>query len=206
MHPATKHRRDRRRPPWLRVGPRRKAATSLPAHSLAETLDRLESLFFRVQVSRLVVAGDLVETPRFCRRTGRDIQALSAWLERARSHARPPPGQSRPARRAPPARVAGSRRLDPLPRPSEAARTQSDRRPPSSGHQGRGGHRALLSGRRVANLASRLHSQRRGLERRLGGVLPPAPFWKAALRAIVATGADWLDFGPIENLARRLSR
>ncbi len=43
------------------------AGDCIPAHSLAETLARLASLLDRATVVRLVVAGDLVETPRPCR-------------------------------------------------------------------------------------------------------------------------------------------
>lgn len=52
----------------------------LPAHSLAETLAKLESLLGRVLVGRLVVAGDLVESPRPCRRTVSDLRVLFGWL------------------------------------------------------------------------------------------------------------------------------
>ncbi len=52
----------------------------LPAHSLVETIARLARLLDRVQVSRLVVAGDLVESRRPCLRTARDILSLTRWL------------------------------------------------------------------------------------------------------------------------------
>ncbi len=52
----------------------------LPAHSLRETLARLASLLDRVAVTRLVVAGDLVESARPCLRTARDLAALKKWL------------------------------------------------------------------------------------------------------------------------------
>jgi hypothetical protein len=53
---------------------------SLPAHSLAETLAKLERLLSRVQVTRLVVAGDLVESSTPCRRTQADLGGLAGWL------------------------------------------------------------------------------------------------------------------------------
>ena len=52
----------------------------LPAHSLAETLAKLERLLGRVPIARLVVAGDLVESPRACRRTASDLRRLFEWL------------------------------------------------------------------------------------------------------------------------------
>lgn len=56
------------------------AGDSIPAHSLAETLRSLESLLGRAPIDRLVVAGDLVESPRPCRRTAMDIVRLCRWL------------------------------------------------------------------------------------------------------------------------------
>ena len=53
---------------------------SLPPHSLAETLAKLDILLGRIEIRRVVVAGDLVETPRPCVRTARDVRALVAWL------------------------------------------------------------------------------------------------------------------------------
>src|SRR3954451_18547391 len=52
----------------------------VPAHSLAETLAKLDRLLARGEIDRLVVAGDLVESPRFCRRTAADLAALGRWL------------------------------------------------------------------------------------------------------------------------------
>ena len=52
----------------------------LPAHSLAETMEKLERLLGRVSIERLVVAGDLVESRRWCRKTERDLDALAQWL------------------------------------------------------------------------------------------------------------------------------
>lgn len=53
----------------------------VPAHSLEETIQRLARLFERVAVDRLIVAGDLVESRRFCRRTMHDVAALTGWLK-----------------------------------------------------------------------------------------------------------------------------
>ncbi len=52
----------------------------LPAHSLAETLAKMTHLLARATVERLIVAGDLVESPRPCRRTAEDVRRLSRWL------------------------------------------------------------------------------------------------------------------------------
>ena len=53
----------------------------VPPHSLAETLAALGSLFQHADIRRLIVAGDLVETPRPCLRTARSVKALLAWLK-----------------------------------------------------------------------------------------------------------------------------
>ena len=56
------------------------AGDCVPAHSLEETLARLDAVFRRVRIARLVVAGDLVESARPCRRTAADVRRLHDWL------------------------------------------------------------------------------------------------------------------------------
>jgi uncharacterized protein len=58
------------------------AGDSVMAHSLEETLARLTTVLERESVERLIVAGDLVESPRPCRRTGDDVRRLREWLDR----------------------------------------------------------------------------------------------------------------------------
>jgi putative SbcD/Mre11-related phosphoesterase len=50
------------------------------AHSLDETLARLVLVLAHLPISRLIVAGDLVESPRPCRRTRNDVYRLREWL------------------------------------------------------------------------------------------------------------------------------
>ena len=52
----------------------------VPAHSLRETIGALTALLGRAAISRLIVAGDLVESPLPCRRTGADLASLANWL------------------------------------------------------------------------------------------------------------------------------
>ncbi len=52
----------------------------VPTHSLDETLTKLDRLFTRARVTRLLVAGDLVESHRPCRRTRDDVERLAGWL------------------------------------------------------------------------------------------------------------------------------
>ena len=55
----------------------------LPAFTLRQTLERLERLLNRSgsALRTLIVAGDLVESPRPCARTARDLAAMRSWLE-----------------------------------------------------------------------------------------------------------------------------
>src|SRR4051794_38601099 len=53
----------------------------VPAHSLAETRAILAGLLDRARIDRLIVAGDLVESPGPCARTARDVRGLVNWLE-----------------------------------------------------------------------------------------------------------------------------
>jgi putative SbcD/Mre11-related phosphoesterase len=56
------------------------AGDCVPAHSLAETVERLGTLLGRAEIRRLVVAGDLVESHRPCPRTAADVFRLNDWL------------------------------------------------------------------------------------------------------------------------------
>ena len=57
------------------------AGDCVPAHSLVETLARISAVLARAAIARLVVAGDLVESARPCRRTAADVRGLHDWLE-----------------------------------------------------------------------------------------------------------------------------
>ena len=53
---------------------------SLPPHTLADTLQRLQILLEAASIERLIVAGDLVEKAGPCVRTAADLRALRNWL------------------------------------------------------------------------------------------------------------------------------
>ncbi len=78
--PGRADRRGRGRAPRLRVGAGA-AGDCVPAHSLDETLARLAPVLAGAAVTRLIVAGDLVESARPCRRTEDDLRRLTGWLE-----------------------------------------------------------------------------------------------------------------------------
>ena len=109
----------------------------LPAHSLAETLAKLASLLGRAPIARLVVAGDLVESPRPCRRTASDVRSLFEWLDDRGVELVPVLGNHDPQRGPRPALDARGRRLDDRPRPPADRGRQDDLRPPSPGPAGR---------------------------------------------------------------------
>jgi putative SbcD/Mre11-related phosphoesterase len=56
------------------------AGDCVVAHSLDEAIARLSRLLDRSALARLVVAGDLVESPRPCPRTSADVRRLDRWL------------------------------------------------------------------------------------------------------------------------------
>ncbi len=53
----------------------------VPSHSLHETIARLSSLLDRIEIDRLVVAGDLVESSSPCLRTASDARRFRQWLQ-----------------------------------------------------------------------------------------------------------------------------
>lgn len=57
---------------------------ALPAFALRQTLEKLERLLSRSAstLRTLIVAGDLVESPRPCAKTARDLASLRSWLDR----------------------------------------------------------------------------------------------------------------------------
>lgn len=59
---------------------REAAGDCVLTHSLGETTAKLERVFTRARVSRLMVAGDLVESHRPCRQTRDDVERLARWL------------------------------------------------------------------------------------------------------------------------------
>ncbi|WP_165243747.1 metallophosphoesterase [Paludisphaera soli] len=183
------------------------AGDCIPAHSLAETRARLERLLARGGIRRLIVAGDLVESPRPCARTAADVARLGDWLA-ARgvdlvvtlgNHDRSLAASPRP----------------PAIRPSECVAGWTVQH----GDRPRVGERAVIGHHhpifRASGLASPCYlvgpslivlpafsANAAGLD--VVGGATPAAWADAGLRCVVAAGEGLLDFGPIATLAERL--
>ena len=184
------------------------------AHSLDETLARLALVLARAPVTRLIVAGDLVESPRPCRRTRDDVRRLREWLlERGvslqvlegnhdRSLARAPGVDSPLAGPMPSTCMVASWTIGHGHVPIRGERTVS-------GHH----HPVLRVERTVAPCflagPSRIvlpafSSNTAGCD--VATAPLPGDWKKEPLRCIVSTGSDLLDFGMLSNLRRRLRR
>jgi putative SbcD/Mre11-related phosphoesterase len=176
----------------------------IPAHSLTDTLKKLSSLLARAPIERLVVAGDLVESPRPCRQTAGDVARLTSWLA---------------ARGVTLIALAGNH--DPASIPPLADSLEV------GGWTIAHGHRPVTAGRRIVGhghpmlraggisspcfLASARKIVLPAFSTNAAGCnvagtprsLPDG--WRdRALRCLVPSGTDWLDFGRLAELRRRL--
>jgi metallophosphoesterase superfamily enzyme len=185
---------------WARGG----GGDCLPAHSLAETLAKLGRVLDRAEAAldRLVVAGDLVESPRPCLRTQRDVAALGRWLRDRGLAIVPLPGNHDPARHpAPPATldVAGWTVAHGH-QPVAAARTVTGHHHPVLRAEGLSAPCFLVSPSAIVLPAFSPNAAGVGLAA-LGLASAPdgAPY-----RCIAAAGGALLDFGPVASLLRAL--
>jgi putative SbcD/Mre11-related phosphoesterase len=188
------------------------AGDCVPAHSLAETLARLEGVLGAAVVSRLVVAGDLVESGRRCARTAADVRRLRAWLA-ARGvallalegnhdrllgsalSAAPGEPSSLPATCA-----VGGWTIGHGHRPIAGSRTISGHHHPIFRFEGTIASCFLIGTRRIVLPAF----SRNAAGYDVASMPVPEVWRKANLRCIVSTGYDLLDFGLLRDLARRL--
>jgi putative SbcD/Mre11-related phosphoesterase len=181
-------------------------------HSLHETLTRLQSVFERMTLSRLIVAGDLLESHRPCQRTTEDLRRLTAWLADRGVNLLVLEGNHdvsgyRSVKTA-------SRASNPLPRACTIA-----------GWTIAHGHRRLTGPNRISGhhhpvFRFRGNSARCFLVGPGRIVLPafssdaagcdvvsaavPREWLAGSLHCLVSTGDDMLDFGPLTSLRRRL--
>jgi hypothetical protein len=184
------------------------------AHSLDETLARLTKVLENAAVERLVVAGDLVESPRPCRRTGDDVRQLRDWLDRRgvclvvlegnhdRSLARPCGSPAQPAE--PMQATAGI-----------AGWTVGHGHLPIRGeHIVSGHHHPVLRVDRTTApcflvgpgriVLPAFSSNAAGCDVATAAV--PTSWLTIPLRCLASTGTELLDFGPLTDLRRQLRR
>lgn len=172
----------------------------VPAHSLAETTAALGRLLDRAPVARLVVAGDLVESPRPCRRTDADLARLRAWLTGREVELVPVLGNHDPQwhPRPPLALDVAGWTIAHGHRPVGSG-------PTITGHDhpilrvGRTVARCLLVGPEAIVLPA-FTDNAAGLNVAQG----PARWKGRGLRCWAGTGERLLDFGPVDDLADRL--
>jgi metallophosphoesterase superfamily enzyme len=167
----------------------------LPAHSLAETLAKLDRLLRGGSIDRLIVAGDLVESRAPCRRTAADVRRLGRWLEArgvtlvplAGNHD-PPRTPSLPATCAVAGWVIGHGH-----RPIEGPRTISGHHHPVLRLGGLSAPCFLVGPATIVLPAFSLNAA--------GSA---APAWlDSSLRCVVVAGDELLDFGPVRAAGRR---
>lgn len=194
------------------------AGDCVPAHSLAETVGRLERLFARAPISRLIVAGDLVESARPCAATAADVFRLNDRLRARGVELVVVPGNHdrslawiclrRPRGAAPGPIVAASElRVADWTICHGHRASQADR--VVMGHH----HPALVVGRVAApcflvgprlivlpafspNAAGRDVAKTKG----------PKEWDDHDLRCVADAGGELLDFGPLATLAARIDR
>ncbi len=192
------------------------AGDCVPAHSLAETLKKLERLLERSPIDRLVVAGDLVESSRPCARTAAELARLARWLieQGVRlgliegNHDRGLAGM---------AMEKGSGAVVPAPvlqshlhvagwtiahghRLVPAARLISGHHHPVLRVSGRSAPCFLVSDGRI--ILPAFSDNAAGLD--VASARLPEGWLRSSLRCLVSTGGDVLDFGPLKTLHSRL--
>ena len=172
----------------------------VPPHSLAETVAKLESLFARVKICRLVVAGDLVESRNFCRRTARDVARLAEWLGSVGVELVCIAGNHDPTRHPPlPATIdVGGWTVAHGHRPLTAERTVSGHLHPVL-RSGRVNAPCFLVGSRTIILPA-FSPNAAGVN--LGDL--PREIGAGALHCVAAAGGEILDFGDVQSLSTAL--
>ncbi|MDG3005632.1 metallophosphoesterase [Paludisphaera mucosa] len=183
------------------------AGDCVPAHSLAETRDRLERVFARCEVRCLIVAGDLVESHRPCARTAADVARLDVWLAGRGvelllvpgNHDRSLAASPRPPAIAASAAVAGWT-IQHGDRPVVGDRAVIGHHHPSLRVAGSAAP-CFLVGPALLVLPA-FSANAAGLDVATAAI--PAAWRSAGLRCLAAAGEGLLDFGPLDSLAARL--
>lgn len=184
------------------------AGDCVPAHSLEETLARLAAVLQRAPIARLVVAGDLVESPRPCARTVADVRRLGAWLESRGVTLSPLEGNhdrglNRAARghHLPPTCTIDGWTIAHGHRPIEGERTISGHFHPVFRSEGVPAPCFLVGPDRIVLPA--FSSNAAGCDVLTGPI--PADWLELDLRCLASTGTEVLDFGPLSAVRRALT-
>ncbi len=193
------------------------AGDCVPTHSLDETLARLDRLLARAPIARLIVAGDLVESPRPVspdRRRPAPAPRLARLVRREPHGARREPRSEPPGRvpvdtgfdrGLPTSRVLHGRWVDDRTRPSADGWGSDDLGTSApGGPRLRGWARRASWPARAGSSCRRSHPTPRDSTSSRRGV--PREWLDVPLRCIVSTGEELLDFGPLPELRRRLRR
>jgi uncharacterized protein len=181
-------------------------------HSLQETTARLQALFDRTPLTRLIVAGDLLESARPCPYVARDLRQLKAWLENrgvsllvleGNHDVRHSLSVDLPLPAGAPLRATcdvGGWTIGHGHRPLAGAKIISAHHHPVFCFRG---HRApcfLVGADRIVLPA--FSSDAAGCD--VVSAAVPREWLAGTLRCLVSTGDEVLDFGPITALRRRL--
>ena len=174
----------------------------LPPHSLRETLGKLTPLLNRQPIDRLIVAGDLVESPRRCRHTEAALVTLYSWLNDRRVELVPILGNHDPQgrTRSPLSIKVGGWTIHHGHRMVAGDRTISGHHHPvlRSGHLTAPcfvvGHDRIILPAFTPNAA--------GLP--VGSAAMPRDWLRSDLRCVAGLGGELLDFGPMPSLIARL--
>ena len=174
----------------------------LPAHSLAETLDKLTGLLHRAEITRLIVAGDLVESPKACWRTASDVRQLFEWLDDRGVELIPIRGNHDPqGAKAPPfsIEVAGWTIVHGH-RPITAEKSISGHHHPVLRADGLTAPCFLVGPSTIVLPAFTPNAA--GLPVTSSGT--PGAWISEELRCVAGLGGELLDFGPLPNLVATL--
>jgi putative SbcD/Mre11-related phosphoesterase len=192
------------------------AGDCIPPHSLAETVAKLAAMRKRSRFRRLVIAGDVVESPRPCARTAADLGRLCLWLRDRGVELVLIPGnhdRSLPAMAARDGFPAAGVMVEPS-LVVDGWTIEHGHRPATADRLISGHHHLVL---RAAGQAApcflagperiilpAFSPNAAGLDV-LSARLPTA-FRGGSLRCVVSTGTEVLDFGPLATLAARAGR
>jgi putative SbcD/Mre11-related phosphoesterase len=189
---------------------------SIPAHSLAETVTKLDSLLARGPVERLVVAGDLVESARPCLHTAEEVTRLIRWLlERGvrlvllrgnhdqcvGAMAGPGFGPNERALLLPSQLDVAGWSIAHGHLPTSARRLIMGHHHPVLRVGGRPAPCFLAGECRI--ILPAFSNNAAGLD--LASGRSPRSWRRHSLRTLVSTGTEVLDFGPLETLSARLA-